>query len=70
MPRGLAAALLALNFGPRLVEELLPDMEGFFEDIAFVAILGTAIICTIGVAVISHYEKKKIDKSEKKTKLR
>jgi len=59
-PRGLAAAILALNFGPQLVEELMPGMEGFFKDIVFVIILGTAIICTVGVSVISHIEKQKL----------
>jgi len=59
MPRGLAAAILAINFGPGLVEKLLPDLDGFFKDIAFVVILGTAIICTIGVSIIAHSEKKK-----------
>ena len=34
-------------------------MDGFFEDSAFVVIFGTAIICTIGVSIIAHYEKKK-----------
>lgn len=63
MPRGLAAAILAINFGPFLVGEkglnLGNNMVGFFQDIAFVVILGTAIICTVGVSVISHYENKK-----------
>ena len=59
MPRGLAAAILAINFGPGLVEKLLPGLDGFFKDIAFVVILGTAIICTIGVSIIAHSEKKK-----------
>ena len=63
MPRGLAAAILALNFGPVLVGEkglnLGPEMTGFFQDAAFVVILGTAIVCTIGVSTISHYENKK-----------
>lgn len=61
MPRGLAAAILALTFGPDLVDKLMPAMQGFFRDVAFVAILGTAIVCTIGVSVISHYELKKIN---------
>jgi len=61
MPRGLAAAILALNFGPGLVEKLMPGLEGFFEDVAFVVILGTAIICTIGVSVIAYFEKKKLE---------
>lgn len=64
MPRGLAAAILAINFGPELVEKLMPAMDGFFKDIAFVVILGTAIICTIGVSVISHHERKKIKDTE------
>ncbi len=65
MPRGLAAAILAINFGPMLVSDkglnLGNNMEGFFQDVAFVVILGTAIICTIGVSVISHYERKKLE---------
>lgn len=63
MPRGLAAAILALTYGPRLINEtdLINGMDGFFTDITFVAILGTAIVCTIGVSVISHYENKKIN---------
>lgn len=64
MPRGLAAAILALNFGPGLIEELMPGMEGFFKDIAFVIILGTAILCTVGVSVIGYYGKKKLNRSE------
>ena len=68
MPRGLAAAILAINFGPMLVGEnglnLGTAMEGFFQDAAFVVILGTAIICTIGVSVISHYENKKLQDTE------
>ncbi|RLF28916.1 MAG: hypothetical protein DRN05_02860 [Thermoplasmata archaeon] len=59
MPRGLAAALLALNFGPSLAKKLIPNMNSFFEDITFVIILGTAIICTAGVSMIVHYENKK-----------
>jgi len=66
MPRGLAAAILALNFGPALVDQLMPGMEGFFRDIAFVVILGTAIICTIGVSLISHYAKKKLHDTEER----
>ena len=62
MPRGLAAAILALNFGPELIEPLqMTGMDGFFEDIAFVIILGSAIICTIGVSIIAHIEKKKLE---------
>lgn len=65
MPRGLAAAILAINFGPDLARRLMPGMEeGFFKDIAFVVILGTAIICTVGVSVISYYEKKKLKDTE------
>lgn len=68
MPRGLAAAILAINFGPLIVGEqglnLGPDMANFFKDVAFVAILGTAIITTIGVSIISHYEMKKIKQCE------
>ena len=64
MPRGLAAAILALNFGPGLIEELMPGMEGFFKDIAFVIILGTAILCTVGVSIIGYYWKKKSNESE------
>ncbi|MCK4815753.1 cation:proton antiporter, partial [bacterium] len=66
MPRGLAAAILALNFGPALVDQLMPGMEGFFRDTAFVVILGTAIICTVGVSIISHYEKKKLHDTEER----
>ncbi len=61
LPRGLAAAILAINFGPDLVSELMPGMQGFFEDIVFVIILGTAIICTVGVSIIAYYEKQKIE---------
>ena len=64
MPRGLAAAILALNFGPGLIEELMPGMEGFFKDIAFVIVLGTAILCTVGVSMIGYYGKKKLNRSE------
>ncbi|EMR75201.1 NhaP-type Na+(K+)/H+ antiporter [Thermoplasmatales archaeon SCGC AB-540-F20] len=60
MPRGLAAAILALNFGPELIEELMPGMEGFFKDIAFVIILGTAILCTVGVSMIGYCREEKI----------
>ena len=60
MPRGLAAAILALTFGPELVSTLMPGMDGFFEDVAFVVILGTAILCTIGISIICYYENKKI----------
>ena len=65
MPRGLAAAILALNFGPRFVDELtMPSLKGFFEDVAFVIILGTAIVTTIGVSIISHIEMKKLKLAE------
>jgi len=64
MPRGLAAAILALNFGPGLIENLMPGMQGFYKDVAFVVILGTAILCTIGVSFIAHNEKKKIQNSQ------
>lgn len=60
MPRGLAAAILAVKFGPQFVEKYMPNYEGFFQDVAFVVILGTAIITTIGVSIISHYEMKKM----------
>ena len=70
MPRGLAAAILAISFGPVLVSEkglnLGTTMVGFFQDVAFVVILGTAIICTIGVSIISHYEKKKLEITDEK----
>jgi cell volume regulation protein A len=67
LPRGLAAAILALNFGPDLVETLMPGTDGFFADIIFVIILGTAIICTIGVSCICYYENKKTKTTETKT---
>jgi len=65
MPRGLAAAILAINFGPTLVQRLMPNVDyetfkTFFGDVAFVVILGTAIITTIGVSVVSHSEMKKL----------
>lgn len=66
MPRGLAAAILAINFGPDLVEKLMPEMKSFFADITFVIILGTAIITTIGVSIISYYEMKKIKETDDK----
>lgn len=59
MPRGLAAAILAIKFGPEFVDRYMPGSDGFFKDIAFVVILGTAIITTIGVSIICHNEKKK-----------
>ena len=64
MPRGLAAAILAINFGPDFVDKLIPGMDGFFKDIAFVVILGTAIITTTGVSIISHCEMKKVKEAE------
>jgi hypothetical protein len=60
MPRGLAAAILAIKFGPELIEKYIPGSDGFFKDIAFVVILGTAIITTIGVSIISHFEMDKL----------
>jgi NhaP-type Na+/H+ or K+/H+ antiporter len=60
MPRGLAAAILAINFGPGIIESLKLDLDGFFKDTVFVIILGTAIICTVGVSLICNYENKKI----------
>ena len=60
MPRGLAAAILALNFGPELVNRLIPEMQGFFADITFVIIFGTAVICTIGVSYIARKERQKM----------
>ena len=68
MPRGLAAAILAINFGPLIVGStglnLGESMNSFFKDVAFVVILGTAIITTIGVSIISHYEMKKLKQNE------
>ena len=76
MPRGLAAAILAINFGPGIIEQIAnrisgPEsiifanaMDSFFKDVAFVVILGTAIITTIGVSIISHSEKKKMKPAE------
>jgi len=64
MPRGLAAAILAIKFGPEFVNKYMPGSEGFFKDVAFVVILGTAIITTIGVSIISHIEMKKMKASE------
>ncbi len=60
MPRGLAAAILAINFGPAFVNKLMPGLDGFFKDSVFVVILGTAILCTMGVSIIAHCEKKKL----------
>jgi len=67
MPRGLAAAILAITYGPQLVDRGLPSLDGFYEGIAFVIILGTAIICTVGVSIICHFEMKKLKTSEKST---
>ena len=71
MPRGLAAAILAISFTPKIlgVEGLnLPaSMQGLFMDVAFVVILGSAIITTIGVSFISHSENKKIKLAEANT---
>ena len=68
MPRGLAAAILAINIGHKVVGtegmNLGVSMNGFFEDVAFVVILGTAIITTVGVSIICHYEMKKMQKPE------
>ncbi len=69
MPRGLAAAILAINFTPLILGagtysipglKLNIELQGLFMDVAFVVILGTAIITTIGVSIISHYEMKKM----------
>jgi len=62
MPRGLAAAILAINFGPIIISGmgLGTELNSFFKDVAFVVILGTAIITTIGVSIISYYERKKL----------
>ena len=59
MPRGLAAAILATIYGEGFVEKLMPGLDGFFKISAFVIILGTAILCTIGVSIIAHSEKRK-----------
>jgi len=76
MPRGLAAAILAINFGPGIIEKIaekvgttegMVAMNSFFKDTVFVVILGTAIITTIGVSIISYYEMKKIKDSETQT---
>ncbi len=64
MPRGLAAAILAITYGPELVERSLPSLSGFYEGIVFVVILGTAIICTTGVSIICHAENKKLKKEK------
>ncbi|MFH1100939.1 MAG: cation:proton antiporter [Methanobacteriota archaeon] len=60
LPRGLAAAILASLYGPILIQHLMPNVEEFFfGDIAFVVILGTVLICTIGISLISYTQKKK-----------
>jgi len=64
MPRGLAAAILAIKFGDLFVDRYIPGYDGFFNDIAFVVILGTAIITTVGVSIICHYENKKENASK------
>lgn len=68
MPRGLAAAILAISFTPRILGSqgynFGEAMQGFFMDVAFVVILGTAIITTIGVSIISHNEMKKLKQAE------
>ena len=64
MPRGLAAAILAIKFGDEFVSAYMPGYDGFFQDVAFVVILGTAIITTVGVSIISYHEKKKLEQSE------
>jgi cell volume regulation protein A len=64
MPRGLAAAILAIIYGPELVKLSLPSLSGFYEGIVFVIILGTAIICTTGVSIICHRQHKPIEKKE------
>jgi cell volume regulation protein A len=66
MPRGLAAAILAIKFGPEFVDRYMPGSEGLFKDVAFVVILGTAIITTIGVSIICHNEMKKMKDLENK----
>ncbi len=53
MPRGLAAAILAITFGKQFLNEEL------FIGVAFIVILGTAIITTFGVSYICHCENKK-----------
>jgi len=69
MPRGLAAAILAIKFGDEFVNKYIPGNIGFFKDVTFVVILGTAIVTTVGVSLICHFEMKKHDsKIEKKEK--
>ena len=60
MPRGLAAAILAIKFGDQFVNQFMPGFDGFFKDVAFVVILGTAIITTVGVSIICRSEMKKM----------
>jgi len=62
MPRGLAAAILAIKFGDMFVNRFMPDYPEFFKQISFVVILGTAIITTVGISYICHCENKKITK--------
>jgi len=69
MPRGLAAAILALKFGqtvfnPEKGGYALSHMTTFFQDTAFVVILGSAIITTIGISFICHFENKKNKQTE------
>ncbi len=64
MPRGLAAAILAIKFGDEFVDRYMPGNDGFFRDVAFVVILGTAIITTVGVSIICHCEMKKLKECE------
>lgn len=70
MPRGLAAAILAISFTPLILGaegyNLGASTQGLFMDVAFVVILGTAIITTIGVSIISHSEMKKIKENNNK----
>ena len=66
MPRGLAAAILAIKFGTDRYFGQFVGSSSFFKDIAFVVILGTAIITTVGVSIISHNEMKKANKKSKK----
>ena len=66
MPRGLAAAILAIKFGTDKYFGQFVGSGSFFKDIAFVVILGTAIITTVGVSIISHNEMKKANKKSKK----
>ena len=45
----------------------MPGSTDFFKDVAFVVILGTAIITTVGVSVISRMEMRKINTFETST---